>query len=113
MARSTGIAVSAILEIIGSAFTVLFGVMMLLMSVLALNSNRAADAPVNVHYVLIVESFFFFAFGGWGLPPASAYSKRKSGENFDVGIRGDSAAPFASRSDIHGPHSFSQYSGRR
>jgi hypothetical protein len=77
MARSTGITVSAILVIIGSAFTVLFGALMLLGSALTLNLGRAADAPVDVRYVLIVESFVFFAFGGWGLASGIGLLKTK------------------------------------
>jgi len=67
MPRSTGITVSAVVVIIGSAFSLLCGAMMLLASVFALNSMHAADAPVNLGYVLIIESFLAFAFGAWGL----------------------------------------------
>src|ERR1700693_2940595 len=66
MARSTGITVSAVVVIIGSAFTVLCGAMILLGSVLVLNSSRAADAPVNLRYILVIETFIFFGFGGRG-----------------------------------------------
>jgi hypothetical protein len=77
MARSTGITVSAVIVIIGSAFTVLFGAMMLLGSFVVLNSSRAADAPVNLRYVLVIESFVFFAFGGWGLASGIGLIKTK------------------------------------
>ena len=63
----TGITVSAAVIIIGSAFTVLCGAMILLGSVLVLNSSRAADAPVNLRYILIIEACVFFGFGAWGL----------------------------------------------
>jgi hypothetical protein len=77
MPRSTGITVSAVVVIIGSAFTVLSGALILLVSVLALNSNRAADAPVNLQYILVVEALLAFGFGGWGLAAGIGLIKTK------------------------------------
>ncbi len=77
MARSTGITVSAAVIIIGSAFTVLCGAMILLGSVLVLNSSRAADAPVNLRYILIIEACVFFGFGAWGLAAGIGLIKTK------------------------------------
>src|ERR1700693_1019687 len=77
MPRSTGITVSAVVVIIGSAFTVLSGVLILLVSALALNSSRAADAPVNLRYILIIEALVAFGFGGWGLAAGVGLIKTK------------------------------------
>jgi hypothetical protein len=77
MARSTGITVSAVVVIIGGAFTVLCGAMTLLGSDLVLNSSRAADAPVNLRYILVIEAFIFFGFGGWGLASGIGLIKTK------------------------------------
>jgi hypothetical protein len=77
MPRSTGITVSAVVVIIGSAFALLCGAMMLLGSVFALNSSHAADAPVNLGYVLIIEAFFTFGFGAWGLASGIGLLKTK------------------------------------
>jgi hypothetical protein len=52
MPRSTGITVSAVVVTIGSAFTVLSGTLIVLVSVFALNTSCAADAPVNLRYGL-------------------------------------------------------------
>jgi hypothetical protein len=77
MPRSTGITVSAVVVIIGSAFALLCGAMMLLGSVFALNSSHAADAPVNLGYVLIIEAFFILGFGAWGLASGIGLLKTK------------------------------------
>jgi len=77
MARSKGITVSAIVVIIGSAFTIFCGAMMLLASILALNSSRASDAPVNLRYILVIEAFVAIGFGGWGLASSIGLIKTK------------------------------------
>jgi hypothetical protein len=77
MPRSTGITVSAVVVIIGSAFTVLCGALVLLGPVFALNSRHAADAPVNLGYVLVIEAFVAFGFGGWGLAAGIGLVKTK------------------------------------
>jgi len=77
MTRSTGITVSAVVVIIGSAFTLLFAAMMVLGSVFALNATHAADAPVNLGYVLVIEAFIVFAFGAWGLASGIGLIKTK------------------------------------
>jgi hypothetical protein len=77
MSRSTGITVSAVVVIIGSVFTLLCGAMLLLASFLALNSNRAADSPVNLRYILVTEAVVTFAFGGWGLASGIGLLKTK------------------------------------
>jgi hypothetical protein len=77
MPRSTAITVSAVVVIIGSAFALLCGAMMVLGSVFALNSSHAADAPVNLGYVLIIEAFFTFGFGAWGLASGIGLWKTK------------------------------------
>jgi len=77
MSRSTGITVSAVVVIIGSTFTLLCGAMMLLGSVFAINSTHAADAPVNLGYVLIIEAVVTFGFGAWGLASGIGLLKTK------------------------------------
>src|SRR5690349_4561697 len=67
MPRSAGITVSAVVVIIGSAFTILFGALMLLGSALISKSSPAANLPINVGAVLIVEAAIIWAFGAWGL----------------------------------------------
>jgi hypothetical protein len=77
MPRSTGITVSAVVVIIGSAFTIFCGAIILLASILALNSGRAADAPMNLRYILVIEAFVAFGFGGWGLASGIGLIKTK------------------------------------
>jgi hypothetical protein len=67
MPRSAGITVSAVVAIIGSGFTILLGAMMLLGSALISKSGPAANVPVDVGAVLIVEAAIIWAFGAWGL----------------------------------------------
>jgi hypothetical protein len=50
---------------------------MLLGSVFALNASHAVDAPVNLGYVLVIEAFIAFAFGGWGLASGIGLIKTK------------------------------------
>jgi hypothetical protein len=88
MPRSTGITVSAVVVIIGSAFTLLCGAMILLGSVFALNSSHAADAPVNMGYVLIIEAFFAFGFGAWGLASGIGLLKTKQWARISVLVYG-------------------------
>jgi hypothetical protein len=110
MARSTGITVSAVVVMIGSAFTVLCGAMILVASVLVLISRRAADAPVNLRYVLAIEAVLAFGFGGWGLASGIGLIKNERvGQDFDVGIRRDSGLLLRSLSRRHGTRPPSQY----
>lgn len=67
MARSAGITVSAVVVFIGSAFTILFGAVMVAGSLFMPNSSRLPNVPGNFGYVLIAEAVFFFAFGVWGI----------------------------------------------
>ena len=77
MPRSTGITVSAIVATIGSAFTVLSGTLIVLVSVFALNTSSSADALVNLRYVLVIEALVAFGFGGWGLAAGIGLIKTK------------------------------------
>jgi len=77
MTRSTGITVSAVVVIIGSALTLLSAAMMVVGSVFALHATHAADAPVNLGYVLVIEAFTMFAFGAWGLASGIGLVKTK------------------------------------
>jgi hypothetical protein len=67
MPRSVGITVSAVVVLIGSAFTILGGAMMVLASVFLSKSSPAANAPVNLGYFVVIEAVILFGFGGWGL----------------------------------------------
>lgn len=80
MPRSAGITVSAVVAIIGSAFTILFGALMLLGSALISKSSPAANLPINVGAVLIVEAAIIWAFGAWGLAAGIGliYLKRRA-----------------------------------
>lgn len=66
MPRSAGITVSGVLAIIGSTFTLLGGVMMLLGSALLSRPNPAANVPSNLSSFVILDAIIFFGFGGWG-----------------------------------------------
>src|ERR1700722_906675 len=90
MSRSTGITVSAVVVIIGSTFTVLCGAMMVLASFVALNSSRAADAPVNLRYILVIEAVVTFAFGGWGLASGMGLLKTKQSARISTLVYGAS-----------------------
>jgi hypothetical protein len=66
--RSAGVTTSAVIVFIGSAFSILCGAIMVLMSVFSMYSSREAEsAGLNLHYILAVESVLFFGFGGWGV----------------------------------------------
>jgi hypothetical protein len=67
MPRSAGVTTSAVIVLIGSVFTILGGVMMLLASTFLAKSSSGADLPPNLGHFVAVESIVFFAFGGWGL----------------------------------------------
>ena len=68
MHRSTGVTVSAAVATAGSAFTILGGAMMLVGSAFtSKSSSAAANLPVDVGSILIVEAVLVFGFGGWGL----------------------------------------------
>src|SRR5258706_11949499 len=67
MSRSAGITVSAVVVLIGSAFTILGGAMTVLGSVFLLKSSQAANVPVNSGYFVAIDAVMFFVFGGWGL----------------------------------------------
>ena len=67
MQRSAGVTTSAVVVIVGSAFTILCGAMLLLGSAFISKSSSAANVPVNLGSILIVEAIAVFALGGWGL----------------------------------------------
>jgi hypothetical protein len=67
MPRSVGITVSAVVVIIGSAFTILGGAMMVLGSLFLSKSSPAANVPVNLGFFVVIEAVMFSGFGGWGL----------------------------------------------
>jgi len=67
MPRSVGITVSAVVVIIGSAFTILGGAMMVLGSLFLSKSSPAANVPANLEFFVVIEAVMFSGFGGWGL----------------------------------------------
>jgi hypothetical protein len=67
MPRSVGVTVSAVLAIIGSAFTILFGAIMSLGSAFVSKSGATASVPVNIGAFLLVEAAIICGFGAWGL----------------------------------------------
>ena len=67
MPRSVGITVSAVVVIIGSAFTILGGAMMVLGSLFLSKSSPAANVPTNLGFFVVIEAVMFSGFGGWGL----------------------------------------------
>jgi hypothetical protein len=67
MPRSVGITISAVVVFVGSAFTILIGAMMVLGSIFVSRLNRVPNIPAGLEYAVIVEAFFFFGFGGWGI----------------------------------------------
>ena len=78
MPRSAGVTTSAVIVFIGSAFSILCGAMMVLMSVFSMYSSREVEsAGVNLHYILAVESVLFFGFGGWGVVTGIGLIKTK------------------------------------
>ena len=83
MPRSAGVTTSAVIVFIGSAFSILCGAMMVLMSVFSMYSSREAEsAGLNLHYILAVESVFFLGLAAGALLPASGSSRRNSGPGF-------------------------------
>src|SRR5215472_9013341 len=67
MPRSVGITISAVVAIIGSVFTLLGGVVMVLASTLLSKSSPAANVPTNLGPFAFFDSLMLFGFGGWGL----------------------------------------------
>lgn len=67
MHRSTGVTISVVVVIAGSAFTILCGALALAGSAVISKLSPPANVPFNLGSVLIVEAIFIFAFGAWGL----------------------------------------------
>lgn len=69
MRRSTGVTISAVVVIAGSAFTFFCGALMLLGSAVMSKTGQAPGVrvPVDIGSILIGEAIFVFAFAGWGL----------------------------------------------
>ena len=67
MPRSAGVTASAVVVIIGSAFTLLCAAMMVLGSALVSKSSPAANVPINIGAILLVEAAIVCGFGAWGL----------------------------------------------
>jgi hypothetical protein len=65
--RSAGITVSAVLVIIGSVLTIIFGAVMALGSTVISHSGTTPGVPFNLSHVLVTEAIVVFGFGIWGL----------------------------------------------
>jgi hypothetical protein len=66
MPRSAGITISAVVVLIGSAFTILTGMVMMLGSLFMLNSTRA-NVPANFGTFAGIEAVILYGFGSWGI----------------------------------------------
>jgi hypothetical protein len=79
MPRSVGITLSAVVVFIGSAFTILCGVMMVFASALFLLSDagQSAKLPAHFSYFAIIEAVVIFGFGGWGVASGVGLIKTK------------------------------------
>jgi hypothetical protein len=77
MPRSVGITVSAVVVFIGSAVTILFGVIMALGAVFLSNLNGTANVPAHLGYFGAIEGVVFFGFGGWGIASGVGLIKTK------------------------------------
>ncbi len=64
MPRSVGITVSAVVVIIGTAFTILGGAMMVLGSFFLSKSSPAANVPANLGFFVVIEAVMFSGFAG-------------------------------------------------
>ena len=62
-----GITISAIIVILGSAFTLLGGAMMVLSSAFLSKANPASAVPLNLASIVVIDSVVLSGFGGWGL----------------------------------------------
>jgi hypothetical protein len=67
MPRSAGVTVSAVVVIVGSAFTILSGAVMLIGALFVSKFSPTASVPANMGLIVVVEAVMFFGFGGWGL----------------------------------------------
>ncbi len=67
MARSGGVTFSAVVVLIGSSLTILFGALMALAILWTPNAGQAANLPIPIGYVVTAEAIVFFGFGGWGI----------------------------------------------
>lgn len=66
MARSVGITASAVVVLICSALTILFGAVAMLGS-FALSLHPMPNGPAHLGYVIVSEAVFAFGLGGWGV----------------------------------------------
>jgi hypothetical protein len=67
MPRSAGVTVSAVVVIVGSAFTILCGAMLLIGALFVSKFAPAANVPASLGVIVVIEAVMFFGFGGWGL----------------------------------------------
>jgi len=65
--RSVGITISAIIVILGSAFTLLGGAMMVFSSAFLSKANPASAVPLNLASIVVIDSVLLSGFGGRGL----------------------------------------------
>ena len=78
MPRSAGVTTSAVIVFIGSAFSILCGAIMVLMSVFSMYSSREVEsAGLNLRCLLALEALVVFGFGGWGLATGIGLIKTK------------------------------------
>jgi len=62
-----GITISAIIVILGSAFTLLGGAMMVFSSAFLSKANPASAVPLNLASIVVIDSVLLSGFGGRGL----------------------------------------------
>jgi hypothetical protein len=67
MARSVGVAISAVVVLIGCAFTGFFGALAMLGSLIGSTLNRVPNAPPHLGAIVFGEAIFAFGFAGWGI----------------------------------------------
>jgi len=78
MARSGGVTFSAVVVLIGSSLTILFGALMVLAILWTPNAKLAANLPIPIGYVVTAEAIVFFGFGGWGIASGVGLIKLRS-----------------------------------
>jgi len=67
MRRSAGVTISAVVVILGSALTILFGAAMMVSFLALPRIGHAANLPAFVGYFVAIEAVMFLGFGGWGI----------------------------------------------
>jgi len=84
MARSGGVVASAVIVLIGSASSILLGVLMLLVGIFVPHSHLDLQTSSTLDRIMILESIVPFAFGGWGIATGVGLTRTRAWARISV-----------------------------